>query len=83
MSYRKISSMTEEEKGEIWKLIGGTPHLFNENDFNTWMEEGEVPEGIKFGAYEIYLVGQYLIMKGFGEDDESPWELDVRKALTL
>lgn len=70
---REISSLTEDEKGEMWALIGGTPHLFNDEEFMNWMENGEVPDGITLGALEIVRLGEYLKSKGFNGDAKGKW----------
>lgn len=75
MEPRNISTITEDELIEIWLMIGGTPHMFNETQMRNWLNFGEVPEGIEFGACEIIPVGIYLYSKGFNADSRSEWDL--------
>lgn len=72
---RNITTITLDELADIWLMIEGTPHLFNEIDLRNWLEFGEVPEGLEFGACEIIPVGIYLYSKGFNADSRSEWDL--------
>lgn len=66
---RRLSSMTEEEMGEYWSIIGGAPHLFDRDYFMEWLENGhtesEWESGMVFGHYEAALTTKFLLSKGF------------------
>lgn len=70
---RNISSIELGELEEIWFGIGGTAHLSNEHQLRKWLIEGEVPEGLIFGGYEIATIGKYL----FDRDFEGNFSLPV------
>ena len=64
---QRLSSITEDDMGVIWALIGGTPHLFPGMEaMKKWMEEGEIPdESLIYGTVESALVTNYLCREGY------------------
>ena len=72
---RNIKDITVDELADIWLMIGGVPHLFNEQEMRNWLDNGEVIEGLQFGANEIIQVGVHLYAMGFTGDSRSEWNL--------
>jgi hypothetical protein len=80
---RPLEDLTEEECGEYWGLIGGSPHLFDRKHFMEWLIVGstddEWEQGMVFGALEAALTTNYLISKGFDVFDLIPAGLAIDK----
>jgi hypothetical protein len=80
---RPLSDMTEEEMGEYWSIIGGSPHLFDKDYFMEWLTNGITEsgweEGMIFGSFEAALTTQYLLSKGLDLFDLIPSGLAIDK----